>query len=254
MSSKELIYSLFTTYSINYKKSDSYEQLMCRLSESSSNQIDISTIRKFYRQNWIPSPTDLHLDNLKSGQLSGHNWHGAMPSMLHLSLQNKVRDHIDGNLTIAELIAIGSDIMKHEYFMVAAHDLCETAIIETIESVIPPIGSKSISDFIFKGIPYDLKITNYFTNDTKETVNNNKLIVAEKLLAGADVQRIRAQAQKTINNWGLNRFYFLVENQERWLTNPEGILEELIREVKKLGDPFIVSIENIQIKVQLIAI
>ena len=177
-----------------------------------------------------------------------------MPSMLHLSLQNKVREHIEGKMSLTDLIMIGADIMKHEYFMVCAHDLCETAIIENNPNVIPPIGSKSISDFVFDGIPYDLKITNYFGEQTKEFVNKNKQTVAEQLLSGADVQRIREQAKKTINNWGLNRFYFLVEDQDRWIKDPEGVLAELINEVKKLKAPFVVKIDGIEIMVQLIAI
>lgn len=254
MSSKELNYLLFDQYDVVYKKSDSYEKLVSRLTEKDCKNIDISVITQYFRENWKPTNSKLHIKNLKSGLLNGHSWHGAMPSMLHLSLQNKVRDHIDGKHTIEEIIAIGADIIKHEYFMVAVHDLCETMIIESFPNTIPPIGSKSISDFIFNDIPYDLKITNYFPEMSKEYVNNNKLIVAEKLLGGADVQRIRVQAKKTINNWGLNRFYFLVEDQEKWCREPEEILQELIKEVKKLKAPFIVNIDDIEIKVQLIAI
>ena len=254
MSSKELIHQLFDIHGIFFRNSDSYEKLENRLNEKDYEKINQALITKYYRENWKPTPTKLHLENLKSGQLYGHNWHGAMPSMLHLSLQNKVRDHIDGKLTLEELISIGADIMKHEYFMVAAHDLCETMIIETFPNTIPPVGSKSISDFIFDEIPYDLKITNYFGGQTREYVNKNKQAVAEQLLAGADVQRIREQAKKTINNWGLNRFYFLVEDQDRWIKDPEGVLTELINEVKKLKAPFVVKIDGIEIKVQLIAI
>ena len=162
MSSKELIHKLFDNYTIVYRKSDSYEKLVGRLVDNDYEEINLNVITIFNRENWNPTPTQLHLENLKSGLLTGHNWHGAMPSMLHLSLQNKVRDHIDGKLTLEALIAIGADIMKHEYFMVAAHDLCETMIIQAFPNTIPPVGSKSISDFIFEGIPYDLKITNYF--------------------------------------------------------------------------------------------
>ena len=254
MSSKELIHKLFDNYTIVYRKSDSYEKLVGRLVDNDYEEINLNVITIFNRENWNPTPTQLHLENLKSGLLTGHNWHGAMPSMLHLSLQNKVRDHIDGKLTLEALIAIGADIMKHEYFMVAAHDLCETMIIQAFPNTIPPVGSKSISDFIFEGIPYDLKITNYFAGQTKEYVNKNKQAVAEQLLAGADVQRIREQAKKTINNWGLNRFYFLVEDQERWIKDPEGVLTELINEVKKMKAPFVVKIDEIEIMIQLIAI
>lgn len=254
MSSKELIHILYDNYNIDFRKSDSYQKLVDRLKEEDYERINQDVITQYYRDNWIATPTELHLDNLKSGDLSGHNWHGAMPSMLHLSLQNKVRDHINGKFSLKKLISIGADIMKHEYFMVAAHDLCETIIIETFSNTIPPIGSKSITDFIFNGVPYDLKITNYFKEYTKDFVNKNKQQVAEELLSGADIQRIREQAKKTFNNWGLNRFYFLVEDQERWINNPEGILKELIDEVKKLEDPFIVKIDQIDIKIQLIAI
>lgn len=254
MCSKELIHQLFDKYSIVYRNSDSFEKLVERLNEKDYEKINQAVITKYYRNNWKPTNTKLHIENLKSGLLNGHNWHGAMPSMLHISLQNKVRDHINGKLTLKELISIGTDIMKHEYFMVAAHDLCETMIIETFPNTIPPIGLKSISDFIYDGIPYDLKITNYFGGQTKEYVNKNKQAVAEKLLAGADVQRIREQAKKTINNWGLNRFYFLVEDQDRWIKDPEGVLNELINEVKKLKHPFLVKIDGIEINVQLIAI
>jgi hypothetical protein len=254
MSSKELIHLLFDEHNIVYRNSDSYEKLVDRIIDENYNRINQAVITKYYRDNWKPSPTKLHLENLKSGLLYGHNWHGAMPSMLHLSLQNKVREHIDGRLTLAELISVGADIMKHEYFMVAVHDLCETMIIQTFPNTIPPVGSKSISDFVFEGIPYDLKITNYFGGHTKEYVNINKQTVAEQLLAGADVQRIREQAKKTVNNWGLNRFYFLVEDQDRWINDPEGVLSELISEVKKLQAPFVVKIDGIEILVQLIAI
>lgn len=254
MSSKEIIHQLFDNHSIVYRNSDSYEKLVDRLNEKDFEKINQSVITKYYRDNWKPTTTKLHIENLKSGLLFGHNWHGAMPSMLHLSLQNKVRDHIDGKLNLKELISIGADIMKHEYFMVAAHDLCETLIIQTFPNTIPPLGSKSISDFIYEEIPYDLKITNYFAGQTKEFVNKNKQAVAEQLLAGADVLRIREQAKKTINNWGLNRFYFLVEDQDRWIENPEGVLIELVKEVKELKTPFVVKIDGIEIKVQLIAI
>ena len=254
MSSKELIHQLYEQYSIVYRISDNYEKLVDRLNEKDYEKINETVITKYFRDNWRPTTTKLHIENLKSGLLDGHNWHGAMPSKLHLSLQNKVREHIDGKLKLEELISIGADIMKHEYFMVAVHDLCETMIIEKFPSTIPPVRSKSISDFIFEEMPYDLKITNYFGGQTREYVNKNKQAVAEQLLAGADIQRIREQAKKTINNWGLNRFYFLVEDQDRWINEPEGVLSELINEVKKLKAPFVVKIDGIEIKVQLIAI
>lgn len=254
MSSKESIYKLFIEYGIDFRRNDSYQKLSERLEEQDYGEINQEVITQYYRNNWNPTPINLHLENLRSGILTGHNWHGAMPSMLHLSLQNKVRNHIEGRITLEKLVSIGADIMKHEYFMVAVHDLCETAIIQNFPSVIPPIGSKSITDFIYNSIPYDLKITNYFNGYSRDYVNQNKKEVAGELLAGADVERIRKQAKKTINNWGLNRFYFLVEDQDRWINDPEGILIQLVEEMEKLENPFIIKIEEIEIIVQLIAI
>jgi hypothetical protein len=59
---------------------------------------------------------------------------------------------------------------------------------------------------------------------------------------------------KSINNWGLNRFYLIVEDQERWLSDPLGIVEELIHECHKLDNAIEIEITDIKIKNQLIAI
>ena len=197
---------------------------------------------------------DFHIQNLKSGKLIGHDWHGAMPSMLHLSLQERVRDCIQGKISFDQLIKIGSDIMKHEYFMVAAHDLAESTSINHFNDSIPPTSNKSISDFVFKGIPYDLKNTNPIMGLSKAQINLNKKEVIESLLRGADILRLRQQAKKTINNWGLNRFYLIVEDQKRWLIEPEILLDQLINEVSKLREPFVITIDGINILCQLISI
>ena len=118
MSSKELIYELYSKNGIKYAKSDTYKKLAKRIFEDNSYKLDLRKLVNYYRANWNPSPMDLHLKNLKSGSLRGHDWHGAMPSMLHLSMQNRVRDCIDGKISLEDLIDIGSDIMKHEYFFV----------------------------------------------------------------------------------------------------------------------------------------
>jgi hypothetical protein len=246
--------NLFDIYKIEYRKSDSLTKLAERYYKSENITFSLKDLRIYFRNKWKPSPKGLHISNLKSNQLVGHSWHGAMPSMLHLSMQKKVRDHIDGKLSLEDLITVGSDIIKHEYFMVCVHDLCETMIIQEFPKTIPPIGKKSISDFVFNDVPYDLKITNYFPGQTKQTVNANKIDIVYQLLAGADILRLREQAKKTLNNWGLNRFYVLVEDQDRWIKKPETLLEELKNEVKKIGPPIKVIIDDITILAQLIAI
>ena len=254
MGSKKVIHSLFESCLIKYKASDSYAKLAERFEDDETTKIDIKTVTRVFRENRKPFPKEVHLNNLKSGLLVGHSWHGAMPSMLHLSLQEKVRNCIDGTYSLNQLISIGTDIMKHEYFMVAAHDLCENAILENFPDSIPPVSTKSISDFVLNGIPYDLKNTNYFSDFSKKNIQSRKEEAARFLLEGADVQRLREQAKKTMHNWGLNRFYVLVEDQDRWLTQPEAVLEELIYESGKLGNPIRISIQEIEIQVQLIAI
>ena len=255
MSSKELIHELYAKNGIRYAKSDTYAKLAKRIDDENSPEMDLEKIVHYFRANWSPSPMGLHLKNLKSGALGGHDWHGSMPSMLHMSMQDRVRDCINGKINLDELINIGSDIMKHEYFIVATHDLLETSIIEAFDDVIPSIGKKSISDFVFKGIPYDLKNTNYFNDWTRESVNAHEKEVAQDLIRGADIARIRKQAVGSINGWGLNRFYVMVEDQNSWLREPETILKTVLDAIKELGDPFDVEVgENITFKAQVVAI
>ena len=254
MSNKEAIYEFYTKNNINFKKSDSYSKLADRLDELDCIPFNIEELTTYYRNLWEPCNIKKHIDNLKTGLLKGHSWHGAMPSMLHMSMQDRVRECINGKLSLENLIGIGADIMKHEYFMVAAHDLIETSIIQSSENCIPPIRYKSISDFVFKGIPYDLKNTNYPTNWDRKKVNKNKKAMAAKFIKGADITRIRKQAAKTINGWGKNRFFVMVEEMDRWLYNPEELIKEIIEESNTLKDPVEIKLEEMTIQVQLIAI
>ncbi len=254
MATKELIHNFFNEKGINFKKNDSYQKLTSRIIESENVEITLTELNKFFRINWKPQPSKLHIENLKSGKLIGHSWHGAKPSMLHLSMQNKVREHTSGKFDLDNLIKIGEEIMKHEYFMVCVHDLVETMIIENFPNTIPTVGNKSISDFIFNNEPYDLKITNYFYGYTKNDVNENKETVIKKLLSGGDSLRLRKQSSKTINNWGLNRFFVLVEEQNRWLQEPEVVLDELKIEINKIVNPIKVEVDGITISTHLVVI
>lgn len=254
MSNKESIYELYTKHNINFKKSDSYSKLADRLDDIDAIPFNISELTAYYRSLWNPCDALKHIDNLKTGLLQGHSWHGAMPSMLHMSMQDRVRECVDGKLSLENLIGIGADIMKHEYFMVAAHDLIETSIIQSSEDCIPSIGYKSISDFVFQGIPYDLKNTNYPTNWDRKKVNKDKKAMATIFIKGADITRIRKQASKTINGWGKNRFFVMVEKMDRWLSDPEELIKEIIEESNALKDPIEIKLEEMTIQVQLIAI
>ena len=100
-----------------------------------------------------------------------------------------------------------------------------------------------------------LKNTNYFNDWTRESVNAHEKEVAQDLIRGADIARIRKQAVGSINGWGLNRFYVMIEDQDSWFKEPEKILEMVLDEIKELGEPFDVKVEeNITFKSQVIAI
>ena len=116
------------------------------------------------------------------------------------------------------------------------------------------MGSRSVSDFVFSGVPYDLKNTKYFGDWDRTSANANKAEVAELLFRDADVARLRKQAQKSLHGWGLNRFYVMVEDQDRWLQKPENLLEEVCNEAMNLGDPTEIQLEELTIQTQMIAV
>ena len=246
MASKEMIYSLFDSYGIHYRKSDSYNKLALSY-RNAGKKIDISCVRDMLRNAWQPSPLDYHFYNLTSGALTGHSWHGAMPSSLHLSMQDKVRNYIENQFALEGLINIGADIIKHEYFMVATHDILETTIIQKFESSIPPAARKSISDFIFMNIPYDLKVSTFpatWKGNRSNLTEQEQCDLIVELFSGADSDRIRKDAEKAINHWGLNRFYVIIENQERWLENPQQLQSAFVEKVSQINNHLNIKIEE----------
>lgn len=227
MSNKETVMSLFDKKGVVYPKGASFQKL-AQAYEANPNAITIDDICQLFRNNWTPCNVERHIRHLESGLLVGHNWHGARPSLLHLSLQDRVRECCNGRISLEEYISIGTDIIKHEYFMVASHDICETSLIQRFPSVIPPIGNKSVTDFVFESVPYDLKITSH--PDAwkpvagKMTVEEKKRLALE-LYEGADSDRMRKMAEGCKHNWGLNRMYYLVNDQEKWLNDPKGTVQ-----------------------------
>ena len=216
--------------------------------------LDIDYITKYFRDNWERTDIDIHLDNLKSGKLVGHDWHGAMPSFLHRSLQDRVRECAAGKWTVDELLNIGADIMKQEYFIVAQHDILETSIIEHFKDAIPPISSKSITDFVFKGTPVDLKVSGYPTGWTERVKTGKQLTSTEKkkLIADmymeADSERIRKQANESINNWGFNRMYVFIKDQNEWFSDPDGLVKRVLKSLEKTSKPYTVDIKGSSIE------
>ena len=240
MSNKEAIVSLLRSHGIQAHKSYSFKQL-AQAYESIPDAITVDDICTAFRSQWMPCDLEGHIISLQSGLLTGHNWHGARPSMLHLSIQDRVRECCSGSISLEEYLEIGTDIIRHEFFMVASHDICETSIIQSFPSVIPPIRSKSISDFVFDGIPYDLKLTTHpdvwkpFAG--KMSIEQKKQLALE-LYKGADSERIRKDAEKCRNNWGLNRMYYIVNNQDKWLDDPRRTVQYLLDHLYDSGNYF----------------
>lgn len=254
MSNKEAVEELFSNKDLNFKPSFTYAKLADNF-KAAPEALSIQEITSLFRSKWSPCDINRHISNLKSGLLCGHDWHGARPSMLHRSIQDRVRECSEGKLTLEEFLTLGSDIFKHEYFMVATHDICESSIILSDESIIPPIGSKSVTDFIFNGIPYDLKVSSH---PPKWQVKAGQLTLAEKkqlayeLYEGADKERMRKVADSCDHCWGLNRMYYLVADQNRWLQYPEETVKYLISQLPNSDNYFDIVVHGLSIHICLI--
>ena len=216
--------------------------------------ITLNQIRDFARLNWTPTNMSLHTKSLSSGLLKGHNWHGAMPSFLHLSFQKKVREYCLGNLTLDEYLNIGNDIAKQEFYIVVTHDLCESKIISEFKDSIPSIANKGVTDFVFRNIPYDLKNSGLPNGWTMKEAVKNPLKLAKSLYEGADTERFRKQAENSINDWGVNRFYVIVNDLEQWLKCPEKLLEKIVKKSKDLKNPLKFNMDGVTILCQMVFI
>ena len=254
MSDKDVIRQFLREHGVKALKSYTFEKL-ARSYEANPDAVTVDEICSLFRGIWKPCDVELHVKHLKSGLLDGHDWHGARPSMLHLSFQDKVRECCEGKISLEEYLAMGSDIAKHEYFMVASHDICETSIIQEFPSVIPPIGNKSLSDFVFDGIPYDLKITSHpaeWKHRAGQMSIDEKKALAIQLYEGADSERMRADAEKCKNNWGLNRMYYIVNDQDKWRDDPQGVVRFLLDSLCDTSTFFDINVQGFDIHICLI--
>ncbi len=254
MSDKNTIEELYARYGLPFRNSLSYAKL-AGIFQMNPDSFDVRDITTLFRSKWTPCNIERHITHLKSGLLSGHDWHGAMPSILHRSIQDKVRECCDGILSLEEYLRIGSDIFKHEYFMVATHDICESSIIQSKDSVIPPVGKKSVTDFIYDGIPYDLKVSSHTSKWQPKAGNmtvEEKKQLAFELYEGADSERMRKVADGCRHNWGLNRMYYLVADQERWINSPETTTRYLTENLDNPSNYFDITINGLKIHICLI--
>ncbi len=235
-------------------KSLSAQKAAALLRNKKEFTITLDQVRDFSRRNWNPTNIKQHIKSLTSGLLKGHNWHGAMPSFLHLSFQNKVREYCAGKISLKEYIEIGTDIARQEFYIVVTHDLCESQVTLSFSDAIPSIANRSVSDFIFKEMPYDLKNSGIPNGWTLKEARKDPLKFAKSLYEGADKERLRKQAEKSINDWGLNRFYVIVDDLEQWINDPEKLLDKIIKECKKLDKPLRFHIDGLTILCHIVFI
>lgn len=256
MLSKPNAQTLLSKFSIPFKSSYSLKKLAAAYLEH-RDKLTIKDVVLFSRSIWSPTNMTLHYENLSSGLLEGHSWHGSMPSFLHRSLQDRVRECCRGDYSLKDLLNIGCDIMKQEYFIVATHDLCESAIIEYFEDIIPPAGGKSVTDFIFRSTPVDLKVSTYpdnWVDKAGSLTDDDKKSLVYDLYVGADVERMRKQADDCKNNWGLNRLYIMVKNQADWFSDPRKLVERVLSQLSQMHSPFCVNVNGFDISFFLVEV
>lgn len=256
MLSKENAQALLSKFDIPYKASYTLKKLAAAYLEN-QDKLSYEDMCEFARSIWSSTDMDLHIKNLKSGLLVGHNWHGARPSFLHRSLQDRVRECCNGDYELQELLNIGCDIMKQEYFIVATHDVCESAIISHFSDVIPPAGSKSVTDFIFKNTPVDLKVSTYpdiWIEKAGCLSDEDKKDLVYALYVGADKERMRKQADGCKHNWGLNRLYVMVKDQNDWFTDPQGLIDKMKNQLEQMEQPFCVNVNGFDINFFLVEV
>lgn len=244
MISKPRLLDLAKARGLSPKSGDNIPKIAAAVAKTG---MTLGGVTAHFRGIWKPADTNALVAAMKSGKLRGHDWHGARPSSLHLSLQEKVRESVAGERSLDEVIAIGADIMRHEYFMVAQHDLVESTIIARFGDVIPPIGSKSITDFVFRKVPVDLKVTvcpEGWKDHAGSLTDEQKREVAAELYRAADTDRMRKQAEGARHSWGLNRMYVLVRDQDLWFTEPERLLADLMEQLDAAGEPLSVEVNG----------
>lgn len=254
MSDKDAIRPFLRNHGVKAFKSYSNKKLAISY-ENNPDAFTVDDICAEFRRLWTPCDINRHIAYLTSGMLAGHDWRGARPSMLHLSFQEKVRDCCEGRISLEEYLSLGLDIVKHEYFMVASHDICEASIIQEFPSVIPPIGSKSVTDFVFDGIPYDLKVTSHpaeWMQKAGRMSIEDKKALAFQLYEGADSERMRKMAEDCKHNWGLNRMYYIVRDQEKWLDNPKGVVRYLIDNLCDESNFFDIVVHGLKIHICMV--
>ncbi len=117
-------------------------------------------------------------------------------------------------------------IMKQELFMVPVAELSEHCLIDRCHAI-PSIKTRGVSDLVFGGMPFDVKNVAMPDGWTTARIRSAPQAFAEAMIEGADKQRIRKQAQSASDDWTHNRLFIVLDDESRWESDPEGVLDEL---------------------------
>lgn len=238
MTSKEQLCEIAVSRGLRIKTTMTIPILAKLVSRSG---ITLSEIVRIFRERYDPTPIEALKAAMLSGKLNGHDWHGARPSTMHMQFQDRVRECIAGHLTLDALLKMGTDIARQEFFIVAQHDIVEAAIIQAFPDVIPEIGKRSVTDFVFNGFPVDLKVSTYpvaWGNIAGSMSLDDKKQFAIDFFCNADIERMRKQAAGARYTWGLNRMYVLVKDPNEWFSEPDQMIQRLIDQMKVCTEPF----------------
>lgn len=215
--------------------------------------VSFDALHQHCLKNWVRPNASIHLANLQSGKLNGFSWHDLAPSRMHLGLQGHVRRVAAGELTLDQFLALGADVIRKEYVMVALADLTEVTLVERCGAT-PPLRAKSVSDVVLGGVPFDVKNGSIPSGWTAAGIKQNPGKFASAMIAGADSERIRKQASSAFNSWANNRLFVNTEVEGRWLTEPEVVLDDLALAVSQLGDPFEILVEENPVLVHVVVL
>jgi hypothetical protein len=218
-----------------------------------AESIPFATLHDFCLSRWTRPNAAVHIQNLKSGKLTGFSWHDLAPSRMHLGLQGHVRRVAAGEITLDDFLELGADVIRKEYVMVAIADLTEVTLVERCGAT-PPIRAKSVADVIIRGLPFDVKNGSIPNGWTATAIRKDPAKFAAAMIAGADSERIRKEASTAYNAWANNRIFVNTEREERWLSEPERVLDELAAAAAALKDPYEIVVDGNPVLVHVIVL
>ena len=260
MASSDQLKNLLKSLDETKSRAGTKKELAEKIVDSINGENPIDFVRKKFREQWSafsewsPEKIDNIVRVLKGengDSLKNASWHKASPSSLHRTLQCHARALMDGSKedgspkSLSEFLDFGKDIIKQEYLMTARHDLIEDRIVKEFEDLIPEIGKTSLSDFVFAGVPFDLKVTTYkdaWRGKAGNLSKDDKTSLARDYFEDGDKGRTRKEDE---DGYGLNRIFVLIKDDNRWLDNPTGKLDELIKQMKEAekGGPLKVNVK-----------